>query len=62
MKSIIGVLIYLGLISLGFYIIYMLIKTSIKHAINESSDVIQNIIINVIKQREIEYNKNKTKE
>lgn len=57
MESIIGVLIYIGLMAIGFYIVYMLIKTAVKHAIIENSDILQKIITNAIKESKPGQNK-----
>ena len=57
MKSIIDVLIYMGLMAIGFYIVYMLIKTAVKHAIIENSDMLQKIITNAIKESKPRENK-----
>jgi hypothetical protein len=58
----IGLLIYLGLAFIGFYIVYMVIKISIKHAISESSTIIEKIIRNAINDSRVEYEWKKSHE
>ena len=44
------VLLYFGFAYIGFLIVYFVIKAAVKHAIRESSDYIQKIITNAIKE------------
>jgi competence protein ComGF len=52
-------LVSLSYIFIGLFIVYALVKIAVKHAISESSDTIQKIIINSINQNKNELNRNK---
>jgi hypothetical protein len=58
----IGLLIYLIFIAMGFYITYLIIKVAVKHAIRESLDYVQIIIKDSIKSSLSEYNWDKDNE